>query len=106
MAASVPYLKLEWTVKRSALTAMSMDRKAAHALNYLARESLGYFGRTDGPALADFLQDYFCGDDPAYEPPGKYLHTCSCCVLYLIAIIDETEDDLSMNCDGTVNLLL
>ena len=84
---------------------MSMDREAARALNCLARESLDYFGRTDGPALADFLQDYFCGDDPAYESPGKYPHTCSGCILYLIAIIDETEEDLSMNCDGTFELL-
>ena len=88
MAASVLVVEtlVDGVVKRSYSHAMSMDREAARALNCLARESLGYFGRADGPALADFLQDYFCGDDPAYESPGKYLHTCSCVILYLIII--------------------
>ena len=89
MAAPVPVVEtlVDGEAKRSYSHAMSMDREAAHTLNCLARESLGYFGRTDGPALADFLQDYFCGDDPAYESPGKYPHTCSCAILYLIVII-------------------
>ena len=65
----------EYTTKRSALLAMSMDREAARALNCLARESLHFFGSGDGPALAYFLQDYFCRDDSAYESPGKYPHT-------------------------------
>ena len=46
------------------LCAMSKDRDAARALNSLARESLHLLGSLDGPALTDFLQDYFCGDDP------------------------------------------
>ena len=62
--------------------------KPLRALNCLACESLQYFGRTDGP---EFLQVYFC-DDPAYESLGNLN-------------IAETEEDLSMNCDGTVELL-
>ena len=63
---------------------MSMEREAARTLNCLAQESLDFLGSADGPALADFLQDYFCGDDPAYESQDKYLHTS---ILYLIVII-------------------
>ena len=48
---------------------MSNDR-AARALNSFARESFDLLGGSDGPALADFLQDYFCGEDPANESPG------------------------------------
>ena len=50
------------------LCAMSKDSDAARVLNSLARESLHFLGSSDGPALADFLQDYFCGDDPTDSP--------------------------------------
>lgn len=46
---------------------MLNDREAAHALNSLARESFDLLGSADGPTLSDFLQEYFCGDDPAYD---------------------------------------
>ena len=51
---------------------MSKDRDAAHALNSLVRESLYLLGSSDGPALTDFLQDYFCGDDPNDTPGNEY----------------------------------
>ena len=54
------------------LCAMSKDRDAARALNSLARESLHLLGSSDGPALTDFLQDYFCGDDPNDSPGNEY----------------------------------
>ena len=47
-------------------------RDVARALNSLARESLHLLGSLDGPALTDFLQDYFCGDDPNDSPGNEY----------------------------------
>ena len=40
---------------------MSKARDTAHALNTLFRE---------GPALSDFVQEFFCGDDPI-DSDGK-----------------------------------
>ena len=51
-----------------------MDREAARALNCLAREPPNFLGSADGPALADFLQDYFCGDDPVNDSQGKSMY--------------------------------
>ena len=47
------------------------DREGARALNSLTREGLAYLGSADGPALTDFIHEFFCGDDPAYNSPGK-----------------------------------
>ena len=49
------------------------DRDAAHALNSLAHKSFDLLESADGPALSDFLQEYFCGYDPAYDSPGKVI---------------------------------
>ena len=62
------------TVKTCFVHTMT-DRDAARALNSLARESLDLLGSADGPALSDFLHEYFCGDDPAYDAPGKVIYT-------------------------------
>ena len=43
------------------------------ALNSLAHESLDLLGGADGLALSDFLHEYFCGDDPPYDSPGKVI---------------------------------
>ena len=50
---------------------MSADRDAASALYCLSRESLHFLGNSDSPALADILQDYFCGDEPTNDYSGK-----------------------------------
>ena len=50
---------------------MSADRYAASALNCLSLESFHFLGNSDGSALADFLQGYFCGDDPTDDYSGK-----------------------------------
>ena len=84
---------------------MSMDREAVRALNCLARESLGYFGRADGPALANSLQDYFVG---MTLPMNLRVSTCTLALVpyfTLSLLLDEAEEELSMNCDGTVELL-
>ena len=43
---------------------MSNARDAARALNSFFREGQDLFGSCDGPALSDFVQEFFCGDDP------------------------------------------
>lgn len=43
---------------------MSKDKEAARFLNSFARESRALLGGCDGPALSEFISDYFCGDDP------------------------------------------
>ena len=42
---------------------MSNARDAARALNL--------FGGCDGPALSNFVQEFFCGDDPV-DNDGKW----------------------------------
>ena len=53
----------------------SRERETARALNSLAREGLAYLGSADGPALTDFVHEFFCGADPAYDSPGNSIHT-------------------------------
>ena len=43
---------------------MSNARDTARALNALFREGHDLFGDFDGHALSNFVQDFFCGDDP------------------------------------------
>ena len=47
------------------------ETEGARALNSLTREGLAYLGSGDDPALTDFIHEFFCGDDPAYDSPGK-----------------------------------
>ena len=49
---------------------MSKARDTARALNTLFREGHDLFGSCDGPALSDFVQEFFCGDDPI-DSDGK-----------------------------------
>ena len=76
---------------------MSNDREAARALNSFARESFDLLGGSDGPALADFLQDYFCGED-ANESPGTRAcivnRPVHCMILYpmlFVLLVDEED---------------
>ena len=38
-------------------------KDAARAINRFASEGYDLLGTSDGPALQNFLEDYFCGDD-------------------------------------------
>ena len=49
---------------------MSKARDTARALNTSFREGHDFFGSCDGPALSDFVQEFFCGDDPI-DSDGK-----------------------------------
>ena len=44
---------------------MSTSQDAARAINRFASEGYDLLGTSDGPALQNFLEDYFCGNDPA-----------------------------------------
>ena len=46
--------------------------EATRTLNRLARESLHFLGSANSSAFDDFLEPYFCGDDPANDSPGKH----------------------------------
>ena len=55
----------------SSAMSTSQERDATRALNCLTREGLAYLGSADDSALRDFVHDFFGGDDPGYESPGK-----------------------------------
>ena len=57
--------------------AMSNARDAACALNSLFQEGHDLFGSSDGPALSDFVQEFFSGDDPI-DSDGEW-NTCNHC---------------------------
>ena len=61
-------LKTPWWIRS---LAMLRDKEAARLLNSLAIESRAIFRSSDSSAFTDFLQDYFCEDDPSNESPGK-----------------------------------
>ena len=52
---------------------MSGDRAAARALNSFMREGRALLGGADDSALQTFVNDFFGGEDPVYESPGKLL---------------------------------
>ena len=74
---------------------MSNARDATRALNTLFREGHDLFGDCNGPALSDFVHEFFCGDDPV-DSDGKW-NVLNLTVLYQIIIIieDEVEEQIS-----------
>ena len=81
---------------------MSKDREAAQALNRFACES-HFLGGADSSAFDDFLEDYFCRDDPANDSPGNQHYTSLLTILYhtpLFIIVEDEESDI--HCDGNV----
>lgn len=76
---------------------MSNAREAARALNNLFREGHDLFGNSDGPALSNFVQEFFCGDDPI-DSDGKWNVLKTLSILYRIIIIEEeVEEQLNFN---------
>ena len=63
-----------------------------------AREGYDLLGSSDGPALLDFLEEFFCGDDPDNDDgvsSGKGILLLHIRTLLNIfnAMIDEAEDE-------------
>ena len=56
---------------------MSKRNRAASTVNRLVKDGYDLLGSSDGPALMNFLEDYFCGDDPDDydDSSGKVSHT-------------------------------
>jgi hypothetical protein len=68
-------------------------REAARVLNNLFWEGHNLFGSSDGPALSNFVQELFCGDDPIDSDGKRNLS-----VLYRIIIIEEkVEEQFNFN---------
>ena len=67
------------------LFTMSNDIEAPRALNGFARESRALLGSCDGPALSEFIHDYFCGDDPI-DSNGKWNECITLTVPYPMTI--------------------
>ena len=88
---------------------MSNDKAAARALSRCSRESLHFLGSSDGPALANFLEDYFCGDDPANESPGNIIANTNISADTLPNAnktrIDELDEDDHMDIQGNTKLI-
>ena len=43
---------------------MSKRNEATRAINRLAKDGYDLLGSLAGPALLNFVEEYFCGDDP------------------------------------------
>ena len=57
---------------------MSNDKEAARFLNSFARENRALLGSCDDPALAEFISDYFCGDDPIDSDGELWVYKAGC----------------------------
>ena len=47
------------------------ERATARSLNSLVREGLAYVDSADNSALRNLVHNFFGGEDPDYESPGR-----------------------------------
>ena len=73
----------------------SREREGARTLNSLTRKGLAYPRNADGPTLTNFIHEFFCGDDPVYDSPGKLsnFQYRPRLTIWLILLLDEDQEE-------------
>ena len=81
--------------------AMSNARDATRALNSLFQEGCDLYGSSDGPALSDFVQEFFCGDDPI-DSDGEWNACVTIPYFTELSTIEEEVEEQFSNFNGKI----
>ena len=82
-----------------------MEQQVTSALNSLALDAVNLLGGTDGPALQQLIEDYFCGaeqDDEELTDSTYLLHCIIIVITHKLLLLpgDSEDEGFDIEFDG------